>query len=396
LQHLYQFSETIKNLKPHVDQLKNFDHIIILGTGGSSLGGQALTALKNMKTEANEKSPNLYFIDNIDSQTFKNILNILESGKTGVVAISKSGNTAETLMQTLTLLQQWCGAGSDFDPKAQMRIITEPKQSGLSEIANVYGISCIEHPLDIGGRFSIFTSVGVLPGLLLGLDMDAFCKGALEVYNTAFSSENEEQCAPLLSALEHANYTREGINQIVLFVYADALCKYAEWFCQLWGESLGKKDRFGLSHGSTPIKAVGTTDQHSQLQLYLEGPRNKHFVVLVSANQSAIDPITLEIANTDPHGLIKLAHPSLLALDQRSLGDLMIAEQKATIDTLKSKGRPTRVIELSKIDEANLGALMMHSMLEVLALAKIWDVDPFDQPAVEDGKKRAIEYLKSQ
>lgn len=230
LQALKHHEQLIASLKPHVDFFKGFKDILILGTGGSSLGGQAVTALRSQKTS----EPNLHFIDNIDSHTFARAIQSLSPETTGILTVSKSGNTAETLMQALTLLQNWV-----FSPADHMRILTEPHANAMRELATAYSIPCIDHPTDIGGRFSVFSAVGILPALIAGIDGAAFCKGALDAYNTAIL--DEKTCSPVLSALAHAAYSDEGINQIVLLAYADRLEHYTEWFCQLWAESVGKK-----------------------------------------------------------------------------------------------------------------------------------------------------------
>ncbi|MES2607616.1 MAG: glucose-6-phosphate isomerase [Pseudomonadota bacterium] len=372
--HLNKANETITQLRPVAAAFQHYTDIVILGTGGSSLGGQALTALGD-----NTNTPKLHFIDNIDSTTFHGILTHLNPATTGVLTISKSGNTAETLMQTLTLLQTW----QTFQPATQMRIITENKPNAMRDVAATYNIPCLDHPNDVGGRFSVFTIVGLLPAMIKGLNVSAFCEGALEAFQNA-ESATVETCQALAGALIQVAHKHQGISTTVLFAYSNQLSKFCEWFAQLWAESLGKKDAAGTAHGTTPVKAIGAIDQHSQLQLYLGGPRDKFFTFLTTNNHYPLAPITLPAT---------LTHPSVTALNNRSMGDLMIAEQNATLDTMRHHGCPLRHITIEKIDEANLGSLMMYFMLETLAAARFWNVDPFDQPAVEEGKVLAIEYL---
>ena len=375
IKHLQTAPKTIAELQPHAAAFQAYTDVVILGTGGSSLGGQAVTALADTTN-----TPTLHFIDNIDSTTFHTILTRLNPTTTGVLSISKSGNTAETLMQTLTLLQAW----QNFNPTVQMRIVTENKQNAMREVAATYNISCIDHPSDVGGRFSVFTVVGLLPAMIKGIDVASFCNSALEAFEAA-ENATPETCAPLAGALIQVAHKLQGVSTTVLFAYSNQLSKFCEWFAQLWAESLGKKDASGTAHGTTPIKAIGAIDQHSQLQLYLDGPRDKFFTFLVANDQHPLAPIVLPET---------LTHPSVTALHNRSLGDLMIAEQNATIDTMRRHGCPLRKVAIEHVDAANLGSLMMHFMLETLAAAKFWDVNPFDQPAVEEGKVLAIQYLQ--
>lgn len=372
--HLEKSQNTINQLRPIAAAFQTYTDVVILGTGGSSLGGQALTALTDDTTK-----PTLHFIDNIDSTTFHDILTHLNPATTGVLTISKSGNTAETLMQTLTLIQTW----KTFQPATQMRIITENKPNAMRDVAATYGVPCLDHPDDVGGRFSVFTVVGLLPAMIKGLDVSAFCEGAREAFQNA-ENATPETCQALAGALIQVAHKHQNVSTTVLFAYSNQLSKFCEWFAQLWAESLGKKDTAGTAHGTTPVKAIGAIDQHSQLQLYLGGPRDKFFTFLTTNDHQALAPITLPTT---------LTHPSVTALNNRSMGDLMIAEQNATLDTMRRHSCPLRHITIEKIDEANLGSLMMYFMLETLAAARFWNVDPFDQPAVEEGKILAIQYL---
>jgi glucose-6-phosphate isomerase len=381
LTHLNAWPATVEYVQPHARFFKAFKDVVILGTGGSSLGGQALTALREDANGAadHDTAPTLHFIDNIDAHTFAHMLETLDPKTTAVLAISKSGNTAETLTQVLTLIQTW---GDRFSPAAQMRILTEPNANAMRAVAAHYQITCLDHPLDVGGRFSVFTAVGLLPAMIAGVDCTRFCEGALDTYMTAIAAD-AGSCAPLLSAVAHSGYVKLGVSELVIFAYADRLSKYADWFCQLWAESLGKKDASGLSHGTTPVRAIGTIDQHSQLQLYLDGPKNKHFTVITSKAQT---PTVAVDASA-------IVHPAIQTLHGHTLGALMLAEQQATIDTLRNSGCPVRAVTLDQVDAYSLGTLMMNAMLETLLMAQIWHVDPFNQPAVEDGKVRAFELL---
>nr|MBP9752280.1 hypothetical protein [Pseudomonadota bacterium] len=240
---------------------KRFKDILVFGIGGSSLGGQTLYQFKT------SDSINLHFIDNIDPKTFNEKLLKLDPNTTGVYAISKSGNTAETLMQTLLAKQHFETILSD-DWSSHFWVLTEDKPSALREFATTFNIATFNHNPNIGGRFCIFTNVGATIAALCGFDFMKFRKGAKDLL-----------LKPIDKLLEGALHLyklnqHERVNQSVMLVYSDALYFFAKWYAQLFGESLGKQ-KDGIRKGLTPVFALGAVDQHSQLQLYLDGPRDK-------------------------------------------------------------------------------------------------------------------------
>lgn len=376
-----QSDDLLTELEPLAKRFQSFDDILILGTGGSSLGGQTLLALRDPKN----KTPRLHFLDNIDPHTFDHLLPSLESSKSAVIAISKSGNTAETLMQLLICFQHWLKTISKTQLKDHFLIISEPRENGIRQLAKSYNLPCIDHPTDIGGRFAVFTSVGMLPAMIAGIDVKALRDGARQVLSSNLSAKTTEECQILQGALIHKALAQKGITQTVLMPYIDRLNTFTLWFRQLWAESLGKKDKHNKHQGITPIQALGTVDQHSQLQLFLEGPRDKLFTIITLNHKEDSLKVTLP----------PVGHPAVDLFSGKTMGDLMVAEQQATIDTLRRHECPTRVIELAKLDEKTLGGLMMHFMLETLAMAHLLDVNPFDQPAVEEGKILTQQYLSN-
>jgi glucose-6-phosphate isomerase len=353
-------------------KFRQFKDVVILGTGGSSLGGQAITALQS------NEGPHLHFLDNIDADTFSKVLKKLSPQDTGVIAISKSGNTAETLIQLLTCLDLLQG----LMLKDHFLVVSEPGANAIREIAAYLDLPTLDHPNDIGGRFSAFTVVGMLPALIAGIDGKSLRLGAYEVLSN-LRHATVHDCPSLIGALTQLALYNQGINQSVLITYCDRLQLLVSWFCQLWAESLGKKNKAGQPQGTTPIKAVGATDQHSQLQLYLDGPRNKFFTVITLAKQHALPSVQTK----------HYQHPALTSLHDKTMGELMIAEQRATIDTLRSNNCPVRELKMESLTPKNLGSLMMQFILETLAAAHLLDINPFDQPAVETGKKLALKYL---
>jgi glucose-6-phosphate isomerase len=343
-------------------QLKQYERIVVLGTGGSSLGAKTLCALST------KKSPEIIFFDNIDPTTFDHFFEDHNLSKTAFLVISKSGSTAETLCQALCVLEKLPNAAP-----GQIVAITEPKESPLQKLAKKRGWPCLDHPTDIGGRFSVLSIVGLLPAMLAGVDIKKVREGAHNHWNS-FKKSPSQSPATLAAALHVQLYKTMDISYTVFMPYIDRFENLAKWFRQLWAESLGKEDM-----GLTPIDAYGTVDQHSQLQLYLDGPKDKFFTV-VTTDMEGKGP-KINIFDQTPY------------LENRTMGDLMAAEQKATIDTLTNHGCPTRHIHLNEVNEETLGTLLAQLMLETMLVADMLGVDAFSQPAVEESKRLTRQYL---
>ena len=357
------------------------DDLLVLGTGGSSLGGQTLYELVDRGFGPPAGYPRLHFMDNVDPDSFAALLDSVDATRLGVLAISKSGGTAETLCQTLIALDHLRQVVGEAGLKDCMAVITEPNDSPLKQLALRFGLPCLDHHQGIGGRYSVLTNVGLLPAILAGLDPLAIRAGAQQVLNGFFHPTVEIDASPVLGAGLAVCLSRDkGISQTVLMPYVDRLACFAGWYRQLWAESLGKNGR-----GTTPIKAVGAVDQHSQLQLYLDGPRDKFFTLmrLETTGQGARVPNDL----ADSLGLDYLSG--------RRLGDLLDAEAKATAATLIANGCPTRLFTFQRLDEEVLGGLFMHFMLETVLAAELFAVSPFGQPAVEEGKELTRQYMRA-
>jgi len=337
-----------------------FRRIAVIGVGGASLGGQAVAA-------CNPESP-LVFLDNPDGARLDMLL--AQGVETGYLVISKSGATAETLAQTLLALSRV--------PAENFIFVTEPGENPLRRLADQHGVCVIDHDPDIGGRFSVFSAVGMLPAMIAGLDAAEFRKGANEVLATTLDAAELAQVSPASGAALTLSLTPR-LAAAVFMPYDDRLLPFAHWQSQLWAESLGKN-----GNGATPVVARGAVDQHSQLQLYLDGPADKLFTLLITGSLPGGTTIAPEIA--EQAGADYLAG--------RSLGDLMRAEAHATRDAIREAGRPLREIVLAELNESALGALMMHFMLETVIIALSLNIDPFDQPAVERGKQLARDYLR--
>lgn len=348
------------------DWIKRFKTFIVLGTGGSSLGAQTLCAL-HQSLVCQLSSCRLLFMDNVDPHTFAALVSALDFQETGFLVISKSGTTAETICQLLTILPHYTPSSL----REHIFILTEPTSSPLRQIAQHYGLRCFNHHSGIGGRFSVFTNVGLLPAAVAGVDISRVRLGACHVLE---HPRHALEGAALAATAYHKGYT-----QSVLMPYIDRLYHFTFWFRQLWAESLGKAGK-----GTTPLNALGTVDQHSQLQLYLDGPQDKLFTLIL-----------MDVAHQGTRIEIPANIPDLDYLAQKTMGDLMAAEQKATVETLMNRERPTRVFSLSGLDEEIMGGLLMHYMLETMLTAELLGVNAFDQPAVEEGKVLTRDYLKS-
>lgn len=349
------------------------DTVAVLGTGGSSLGGQALCALS-----ADKAAPDIRFLDNIDPVTLDALIADTAPDRLGLVIISKSGGTAETLAQAMTLVAQ-LAAGSGDDLRERVVVITEPGDTPLRRFAAHWNFDIRDHDSGIGGRYAALSQVGLLPALIAGVNAKAVREGAAAILSQTLEADAAADVpAALGAAVSVALRQERGIGISVLMPYSDRLAKLAQWYQQLWAESLGKGGA-----GTTPVAALGTVDQHSQLQLYLDGPADKMFTIVAPDHSGS--GVRVEAGAARDFGLDYLAG--------RTVGDLMAAEQQATIDALTAKGCPTRVLAVDAVDAATVGALMMHYMLETVIAARLLGVDAFDQPAVEDGKMRARAYL---
>jgi glucose-6-phosphate isomerase len=344
---------------------EKFETVVILGTGGSSLGGQALSALLQDPYGFQLHGPRLVFLDNIDPDTFDRLFKGINLKTTGFLVISKSGYTAETISQLMTILHVWQEQNLG-DPCDHFLIITEPKASTLTGMASDYNFPTLPHNPKIGGRFAALSNVGLLPAMIAGLDPYKILEGA-----QASLDQQNEGTYIYGSAWTMANYSQQSTLSVMM-PYCDRLSLFAKWYRQLWAESLGKEGK-----GITPIAALGTVDQHSQLQLYLDGPKDKMYTVLATEHKGR-GPILQNAAELTGH----------------TMGDLMQAEQEATIQTLHLRGNPVRVFDIPAVNEQALGGLMMHFMLETMIMAKLMNIDAFNQPAVEEGKILAMQYIK--
>jgi glucose-6-phosphate isomerase len=362
--------------------------LVFFGTGGSSLGGQTLAQLGGWGIPGDDGNggqrdrPRTRFYDNLDPRTLDRALSSLDLATTRFVVISKSGNTPETLVQAIAAIEAVRAAGLGERVPALFLGLTEPRSkatNGLRDLCEALSIPTLPHDPNIGGRFSGLTNVGLLPALARGLDVEALRDGATSVVSALLEARTPLDFAPAVGASVAIGLAKErGVKVSVMLPYSDRLSRFAAWYVQLWGESLGKN-----GEGTTPVAALGPVDQHSQLQLYLDGAP-QHFITVLRENCAGSGPrVSADLA--------KIAQAEYLS--GHAAGDLVAAQQKAIPEALLAAGRPVRTIDLERLDERALGALLMHFMLETILAGHLLGVDPFDQPAVESGKIITRRYL---
>ncbi len=362
--------------------------IVFLGTGGSSLGGQALAQLNGWNlpggADAQQRTrPRTRFYDNLDGLTLGRALDGLDLETTRFVVISKSGSTPETLAQAVAALSavKARGLGSRI-PSLFLALADPPvagRANGLRALAAQLHIPVLDHEPGIGGRFSVLTNVGLLPAIARGLDVRALRRGARAVVTGLLGATDPAGFGPAVGAAVAIGLAAErGIRVNVMMPYADRLGRFGDWYVQLWAESLAKGGK-----GTTPLACLGPLDQHSQLQLFMDGPR-EHVISVLRAPCAGIGPVL------DPE---LCATAGIGFIGGRALGDLVAAQTEAVPEALAKAGRPVRLIDLDRLDEAAFGALLMSTMLETMFAARLLGVDAFDQPAVELAKVLTRERL---
>ncbi|KUO68520.1 MAG: glucose-6-phosphate isomerase [Alphaproteobacteria bacterium BRH_c36] len=362
--------------------------VIFFGTGGSGLGGQALAQLAGwniagVAMPGQIKRPRTRFYDNLDPSTLNGLLTNTDLATARFVITSKSGGTAETLAQAIATLSAVKAAGLEERIPQMFLGITEEavpgRNNGLRSLLAAHNVAMLPHPDDIGGRFSCLTIVGLIAAIARGLDAVKIRQGAQDVIDQLAAALGPADCpAALSAAVSVAMSKQRGARVLVLMPYADRLGYLARWFVQLWAESLGK-----AGEGTTPIAAMGPLDQHSQLQLFMDGPRD-HLVTLMRLPTSGTGPAI-------DAGMARLAGADYMA--GRAVGDVVAAQAAALPAALANAGRPVRTIDIHSLDEWAIGGVMMHFMIETILAGRMLGIDPFDQPAVELAKVLTRERL---
>lgn len=378
----YDQDEVVKAIVKKAEEIRNYDAFVVLGIGGSALGPIAVfQALKhlyyNELPREKRNGPRFYVLDNVDPERMNALFDIIDVEKTIFNVITKSGATSETMSQYLIindLLKKRLG------DKANKHIIatTSSSKGSLIGLAKEQGYDTFFIPEGVGGRFSELCPVGLLPAAVVGIDIAEMLEGAKHM-DQVCRNKNLYSNPALMSALLQYISMKNGKNITVMMPYADSLKYIADWYCQLWAESLGKAvDNDGniVHAGQTPVKSLGVTDQHSQVQLYAEGPFDKVITFIEVQNFRSKCEI--------PGGLEQL--PNVSFLSGNTLNDLMSKELYATRYALTKQKRSNYTIVLDKVDEFNLGALLYLFQMQTAYCGAMLNINTYDQPGVEEGK----------
>jgi glucose-6-phosphate isomerase len=361
--------------------------LVVLGIGGSALGTRALQQalchpqFNLFPMARRQHRPSLWVADNIDSDFLYGLLDGLDLRRLAFNVISKSGATAETLAQFLVLYQLLKGRVGEDKARERLIVTTDAEKGPLRRLVAREGFASLSIPANVGGRFSVLSAVGLLPASLAGIDVEELLAGARFMDQRLKTADPSRHLAYRLASLYYLFASGQRRRNILVFMpYATSLAGMADWFCQLWAESLGKKvDREGrvVHAGTTPVSAQGVTDQHSQLQLYVEGPQDKLITFL------EVDKFQhhLEIPN------LYADEAELSYLQGHSLNDLFQAEKRATAFNLMKEGRPSLTIRLPEINAFTIGQLIYLLEVTTVAAGSLFGVNPLDQPGVEGGKR---------
>jgi glucose-6-phosphate isomerase len=385
--------ETVGEIKTFAEGLgQAYDHVLVLGIGGSALGAKALLgALRppgwnELDDETREYFPRLTVLDNVDPNSMDAALRRIDPRRVLVNVISKSGGTAETMAQYL-VVRAWLEDALGSAAHRHLVFTTDPARGALREIAARDAIAAVSIPPDVGGRYSVLSPVGLLPAALVGIDIEALLEGAYRAVHQAEAEDLLRNPAALYAGLHWVADTELRAPIHVLMPYSDRLREFAEWYRQLWAESLGKRlnrDGQEIHAGPTPVAAIGATDQHSQVQLFMEGPLDKVIAFAVVDDGGAdvrIPPFEDDLPGAGP------LPDDLSYLAGHTLGELLRAEQRATATALARMGRMSCTLHLSDLSPAVFGEALMFYQIAT-GYAGVWyGIDPFDQPGVELGKR---------
>lgn len=358
---------------------KNYEwaqNVLVFGIGGSALGTMsfyhAIGGPFANTIGVNEGKKRLFVVDYIEPWTLHEILNHVKKDQNLFIIISKSGNTAETLAQYLFL--------KNFFPhlkKEQLVIITDPQSGFLRKLVEEENLTSLSVPTGVGGRFSIFSAVGLFPLAVAGIDIEQALLGAAHTEEKCRQSILAQNPAGLLATTLNFWIEQRKMSQVVMMPYSDRLRFFTDWFAQLWAESLGKRYNTKgeeVFTGTTPIKSLGVADQHSQLQLYLEGPRDKVLLFIDVADRLFESPL----------GEFKSFSDERIAfLENRSVKDLLNFEKIASEECLRENGRPNGTVLLPELNEYQLGQIYQLFMNIIPYMGIFSDINAFDQPAVE-------------
>lgn len=380
----YYRDQADKALKWAQSAKESFDTFVLLGIGGSALGPRALIdalchPLQATGAPATRKGMRVFVCDNVDPAGLSAILDVVDLKRTVFNVVSKSGGTAEVIALFMAVHDRLEKALGRDGLKKNVIFTTDPQKGPLRKLANEGGFTSFDIPPAVGGRYSVLTSVGLVPAAAGGIDVMGLLNGA-EKIDHACRLASLDNPALMFATLMCAFHMKKGRNILVMMPYSNGLLTMAEWFQQLWAESLGKKfslDGKVVNAGSTPVRALGATDQHSQLQLYMEGPHDKVIVFLRVEEHNydiKIPPVHIELEDFG-------------YLAGHSLGELLNAEQSASAQALAENSRPNITLSMDKLNAETVGGLFYFLELATAIAGGIYNVNPYDQPGVELGKK---------
>jgi len=365
---------------------KKFDDFIVVGIGGSALGNIALhTALNHpyynlLSRKERGNRPRIFVTDNIDPDRLNSLCDVLDLPKTFFNVITKSGDTAETMATYFVFRDRLLKKMKGKNIAQNIAATTSLTKGNLLKIAKQEGYQIFDIPEDVGGRFSVLTSVGLLSLAVSGIDIEELLAGARAMDEFCTSSDIWENPALLSAVLQYIFY-RKGKPISVMMPYSSALKDMADWYAQLWAESLGKRvNRQGkvVNVGPTPVKTLGATDQHSQLQLYAEGPNDKvlTFISVARHKEELKIPSCFKGSEVD-------------YLCGHTIGELLGVEQRASELALRKSERPSCRITIPEVRPYYLGALIYFYELQTAYAGELFNINAFDQPGVEEGKRFA-------
>ncbi len=376
--------ETVWLVKEYASLIRNrFENVLVLGIGGSALGGIAVTEalLKPywnlLAPEKRDNFPRIFFLDNIDPDQIAGLLDLIDLKKTLVNVITKSGSTAETMSQYMIvkeIMERELG-----DNYRRNIVVTTDKKAGiLRQLADQEGYKTFVVPDDVGGRFSVFSAVGLLPFALVGIDIDEIINGVKDMDLALKNTDIKENIAAQNALIHYLMDTQKGKSLSVMMPYSSRLKYVSDWYVQLWAESLGKevnKNDEKINCGPTPVKALGATDQHSQIQLYNEGPNDKiiNFIRVEEFDNQLEIPKIFE-------------YTGIGYLGGKTINDLLNAEADATKVALVDYQKPNITISIPKINGYYLAQLLYMFEIQTAIAGELYGIDAFNQPGVEQAK----------
>ncbi len=387
-----EMRNSLPEIRSSAAELRGYRDILLIGIGGSNLGTKAIRhALKpedDSPAGAQAASvPRLHFVENIDSYHMDRLFRQLSPEHTAVLCISKSGGTIETVVQYLILRDWLTKKLGAKEARRHQWVITDPDHGWLRQLARKEELASLPVPPQVGGRYSVLSAVGLLPLAALDIDVDSLLAGAADFGARCTAADPEKNPALLLAALYYLLDKRRDKRISVMMPYVNRLRLLADWYCQLWAESLGKWQgpQPGQSAaGSLPVRAMGAVDQHSQLQMYLESRHDKMFTF-----------VDLDWWDHDIHVPMEAdARSAFPYLEGRTLADIIHAEFRATRQVITEAGHPNMTLEMPLLDAYTLGQIIELYQRTTVYTGLLYGINPLDQPSVEKGKKLAIRYLQ--